>query len=149
VCVTVTRTFTGSKVAVMTYVSECKPIDVPVGRRLHINSSTVDSSAALVCDAGFVPDTTVVTCTANGTWSPRPSPCGTMYLLFTPIAGLTRFIHHIYYELRHSLLLTERVSPFPIVKITICVYLMTLLSFLKKKLFVGMKWFVNSNSSLL
>jgi len=65
----------------MTYISECKPIDVPVGRRLLGNVSTVGSSAALVCDAGFVPDTTVVTCTANGTWIPQPSPCGIMNLV--------------------------------------------------------------------
>ena len=60
----------------MTYNSECKPIDVPVGRRLLGNVTTVGSSAALVCDDGFMPNTTVVTCTANGTWSPHPSPCG-------------------------------------------------------------------------
>ena len=67
----------------MAYISECKPIDVPIGRRLLSNVSTVGSSANLVCDAGFVPDTTVVTCTANGTWSPRPSSCGIMNLLLT------------------------------------------------------------------
>ena len=59
----------------MTFVSGCKPIDVPFGRRLLSNVTTVDTSVTLVCDAGFVPDTTVVTCTADGIWIPHPSAC--------------------------------------------------------------------------
>ena len=64
-----------SKVAVTTIISECKPIDVPIGRRLLGNLSTIDSSAVLVCDVGFVPDTTLVTCKADGTWKPSLSAC--------------------------------------------------------------------------
>ena len=73
---------------------ECKPIEVPVGRRLLGSVSTVDSSAALVCDAGFVPDTTVVTCTANGTWIPHPSPCGIFNLNISSIfISITMFYY--------------------------------------------------------
>jgi len=62
-------------VAVMMYISECKPNDFPFGRRLHGSVSTVGSSASLACDAGFVPNITVVTCTADGTWQPSTSAC--------------------------------------------------------------------------
>ena len=65
----------------MTYILECKPVDLPIGRRLLGNVSTVGSSVALVCDAVFVTNTTVVTCTSNGIWSPHPSPCGSYKLV--------------------------------------------------------------------
>ena len=53
-----------------------------MGRQLLSNTSTVGSSAALVCNDGFVPNTTVVTCTADATWIPHPSPCGNYELVF-------------------------------------------------------------------
>ena len=62
-------------VLVVMVISECKQIDVPFGRQLLGNVLSVGSSAAVVCDAGFVPNTTVVTCAADGTWKPSPSAC--------------------------------------------------------------------------
>ena len=69
---------------------ECKPIDVPVGRRLLGNVLSVDSSAALACDAGFVPDITVVTCTADGTWKPPLSAC---------VIGISNCLSKVYIKL--------------------------------------------------